>query len=128
MYLDKRETSEKKTCQRSKSMSDVIVVYNIEPVNKGSLIARCDVTITPWKMNLHGVNIFQKGTQKWLGMPSRQWEKDGETKWLEMISWADAPTAKRFRDQVMEAVDKYLATNPDMKPEPVVKEDDDLPF
>ena len=39
----------------------MIEVQNINAVNKGSLLATCDVHIVPWKLTFHEVKIFEKG-------------------------------------------------------------------
>lgn len=104
----------------------MIEVIDITPVEKGSVLARCDVRIKPWSMILKNVTVFQKGTQRWLGMPSRQFEKDGEVKYEELIQF-EGGAAKRFRDQVMGAIEKWLEGHPDMKLEPLIK-DEDMPF
>lgn len=107
----------------------VIEIENVDPINKNNLLCTCSVRIVPWKMTLHEVMIFQKGEQRWLGMPSRRWDAPGgEVKYTAHVTFDDDATLKRFRAQVMEAVDAYLAANPDMKPVPVVLEDDELPF
>ncbi len=104
-------------------------IQNIQAVNKGSLLARCDVHIIPWKMTLHDVTVFEKGANRWIGMPSKEFvDKAGEKKYVELITWDNDSVKNRFRNQIMGAIDKYLEGNPDMKPEDVVKEDDDFPF
>lgn len=105
-----------------------IEITNIQPVNKNSLLARCDVHIKPWKMVLHGVAIFQKGMQRWVTMPSRTYESNGETKYAEQITFEDSSVSKRFREQVMAAIDAYLLANPSMEPKPVICDNEDLPF
>ncbi len=109
-------------------MTDTIQISNIEKVEKNNLLATCDVHIAPWKTTLHNVTIFQKGTQRWIGMPSRKWEKDGEEKYQELITFTDEGMKKRFRTQIMQAVDKFLASNPNMTPEPAIRDDEEIPF
>lgn len=106
----------------------MIEVSNINPVMKNSLLATCTVHIKPWKLYLHEVTIFEKGANRWVGMPSRQFEQNGEKKYVELITFEGDAVKKRFRDQICQAVDKYLATNPDCKPEDVITEDSDFPF
>lgn len=107
----------------------MIDVQNINKIGKGSLLATCDVRIIPWKLILHEVKIFEKGTNRWLGMPSREFVNDaGEKKYIDLITFDDEAVKNRFRSQIMGAIDKYLAANPDMKPEPVITEDQEVPF
>ncbi|SRR6478609_7649382 len=107
----------------------MIEVQNINAVNKGTLLATCDVHIIPWKMTLHEVKIFEKGTNRWISLPSREFINDlGEKKYTELVTFDNDGVKNRFRGQIMGAIDKYLASNPDMTPEPVVTEQDDFPF
>ena len=107
----------------------MIEVQNINAINKGTLLATCDVHISPWHLTLHEVKIFVKGSNRWLGMPSKEYTNDmGEKKYTELVTFDNDAVKNRFRTQIMEAVDKYLVSNPEMKPVDVIKENDELPF
>ncbi len=107
----------------------MIEVQNISAVNKGNLLATCDVHIKPWKMTLHEVKIFERGANRWLGMPAKEFTNQaGEKKYSELVTFDSETVKNRFKSQIMVAVDKYLQSNPDMKPEDVIKETEDLPF
>lgn len=105
----------------------MIEVQNINAVNKGSLLATCDVYIKPWRYTFLEVLIFEKGAQRWFSMPTKEKEIDGEIKRRETGRWDSEDIKKRFGKQIMVAIDKFLESNPDMKPEDVIK-DEDLPF
>lgn len=107
----------------------MLEVQNINAVNKGSLLATCDVHISPWKMTLHDVKIFQKGNNRWIGMPSKDFTDNfGEKKYTDLITFDNDNVKTRFRNQIMGAIDKFLSQNPDMTPEDVIKPEDDVPF
>jgi len=106
----------------------VIEIQNIEPVYKGALVAKCDVYIKPWHLILKEVKIFEKGTQRFVGLPARKFDSDEGEKWVELVQFDSDSVKKRFTAQIRKAVDEYLAKNPNMEPEPVVSESEDLPF
>lgn len=107
----------------------MIQVYNVTAVEKGSLKATCDVYIEPWDMELSEVKIFEKGANRWIGMPAREFVNPmGEKKYVELITFRKEATKNRFRSQIMGAVDKYLAENPDMIVEDLIKSDAECPF
>ena len=107
----------------------MLEVLNINAVQKGSLLATCDVHIIPWKMSLHEIKIFEKGANRWIGLPAKEFTGDaGEKKYTDLITFDNDSVKNRFRNQIMGAIDKYLAINPDMNPEDAIKEDDTLPF
>jgi len=104
-------------------------VENIKAINKGNLLATCDVHIQPWKMTLNEIKIFQKGANRWISLPAKELISDsGEKKYIELITFDNENVKNRFRNQIMGAIDKYLESNPEMKPEDLIKEDEELPF
>lgn len=106
----------------------MIEVKNIEAINKGNLLAKCDVHIIPWKLTLHEVKIFEKGQNRWITLPSREFVNDmQEKKYIELITFDNDSVKNRFRSQIMEAVYKFLQQNPNLTPEDVIK-DEELPF
>lgn len=111
-------------------MSEMISIQNINPINKGNVLASCTVEIRPWKLKIHKVLVFQKGTQRWVTFPSEKFENTaGEIKYNELLEFTDNGARVRFRDQIMEAVDAYMALHGDeMIPEDVIKIDEPFPF
>jgi hypothetical protein len=106
----------------------MIEVKNINPINKGSLVATCDVHIKPWKLTLIDIKIFEKGANRWITLPSKEYVNEmGEKKYTELLAFDNDVIRSRFRGEILAAVDKFMATNPDMKPEPIIK-DEELPF
>ena len=72
--------------------------------------------------------VMQKGVNRWCNLPQRKFEKDGETKYMKLLEFDDAAAEKRFRDQIMQAVDEYTNKRGDLLPEDVIKEDEPFPF
>lgn len=107
----------------------MIEIENIEAIHKGKLLAKCTVHIPSWKMRLQNVMVFEEGAKRWVNMPTHVFEnREGETIYQELISFDSSDITRRFKAQVKKAVDEYLAKNPDMEPEPVVKGDEEVPF
>lgn len=106
----------------------MIQIENVNPIRKGSLLAICDVYIKPWHLRLHEVRIFERGVNRWIGLPSKEFvNAAGEKKYIELLSFDSEAVKGRFRDQIVAAVDKFLETNPEMEAEAVIK-DEELPF
>lgn len=106
----------------------MIEVQNINPLNKGNLLAMCDVHIIPWKLTLHDVKIFEKGVNRWITMPAKEYINEaGEKRYIELITFDNEGVKNRFRSQIMGAIDQFLKNNPDMKPEDIIK-DEEIPF
>lgn len=106
----------------------MIEVKNINALNKGSLLATCDVHIIPWKLTLHNVKIFEKGVNRWITMPANEYINEaGEKRYIELITFDSEGVKNRFRSQIMEVIDQFLKNNPEMKTEDVIK-DEETPF
>lgn len=107
----------------------MIEIQNFEVLDKGSLYAVCDVSIIPWKLTLNEIKVFKSGANRWITMPAREFINDaGEKKYIELITFNTNQVKNRFRDQIMEHIDKFLEQNPDPKPQDVIQEDSELPF
>jgi hypothetical protein len=107
----------------------MIEVQNINKIEKGSLLASCDVHIVPWQITFCEVKIFAKGSNRWITLPSREFTAPtGEKKYIELIHFDNEGVKNRFRNQIMGAIDKFLLANPDMKAEEAIKADDEVPF
>lgn len=107
----------------------MIEVTNINPIQKGALLASCDVHIKPWKLTLIDVKIFEKGANRWITLPAQEITTSaGEKKYKEMILFDNDSIKNKFRSQIMGAIDKFLQGNPEMKTEDVIIDSDDLPF
>jgi hypothetical protein len=80
-------------------------------------------------MTLHEVKIFEKGTNRWIGMPAKEFvSENGEKRYTELVTFDSDSVKIRFRAQVMDAIDKILDANPDMKPENLIKANAEMPF
>jgi len=106
----------------------MIDVFNVNAINKGDLLASCSVEIKPWKLKIHNIMVFQKGQNRWVSLPREKYESQGETKFRDFLEFTDASALKRFRDQILSAVESYIDQNGSLEPEDVIKDGDDFPF
>lgn len=89
----------------------MLVVENVRQVNKGALVASMSVRIPEWRLVIYEVKIFQKGTNRWLGMPCKEVvSQTGEKKYFELVQFDKDELAKnQFRDQVLAAFDRFMS-------------------
>ncbi len=107
----------------------MIEISNIFPIHKGDLMATCSVSIKPWEMTFHKVTIWQKGVNKWITLPREKYEtRDGDTKYNDLIEFHTPASKKRFSEQVIAAVDKYIEQQGDFTPQALIREDAPLPW
>jgi len=117
-----------KTSLKSKYGGSMIEVYNVNPINKGDVLASVSVHIKPWRLKIHEIVVFQKGMTRWVNMPARKYEAGGETKYAKLMEWDENGVEKRFRDQIMQAVDDYINQHGDLVAEDAIKDNDEIPF
>lgn len=108
----------------------MIEIFNVNPINKNGVLASCSVRIVPWKMTMHHITIIEQGQNRWINLPSRSFEsKTGEKKYEELITFDDSTVKKRFRDQIMQHIDKLIMeSGGELKAELAIKETDECPF
>lgn len=103
----------------------MIEIKNVRQINKGVLVASCDVYIAPWHLTLHEVKIFEQGDKRWISLPTKEVvDPTGVKKYFPLVSFDTEELKNRLRDQVMGAFDK-LSTS---APVDVFKAGQDLPF
>lgn len=67
----------------------------------------------PSGLVIHNCGLHQKGTARWIGLPSRQFRKgDGSTGYSPIIEFATKDAQRRFQAAALEAVDRYASEIP----------------
>ena len=112
-----RRSAEKEcTLQKAKPADPVmgdghrsITIAGWKPLSKNTLRGFFSATLSSG-MVIHNLALHEKGEARWIGLPSREWSNDaGEKQYAKLIEFTDRQTANRFRDQVLEALDRHLA-------------------
>jgi len=107
----------------------MIEVTSVNPINKGDMLASVSVRIAPWKLKINKICVFQKGENRWVALPREKYEdREGNTQYKPLMEFDDSQVDKRFRDQIMGAVDEYMEKNGGLNPEDVIKQDEQFPF
>lgn len=84
-----------------------ITVANWRPFEKNTLRGFISLT-TPAGLVINGVTLHEKGDSRWVSMPAKQYEKDGETGWAPVVEFATKDARERFQAAALAAVDEYL--------------------
>ena len=86
-----------------------IAIANWEPRIKNTLRGFFSATL-PSGMILHHLSLHEKGENRWIGLPAREWSNSqGIKQYAKLIEFRDRATADRFRDALLGALDQYLA-------------------
>lgn len=107
----------------------MLEISKVQMINKGHLLAKCDVRIPAWKFTIHNVSIFEKNGSRWVSMPSQQYEKDGQKKFFPHCRFDDMDILEKFQSEVKKLFETWILTNPqNEQAEPKTQKQDDLPF
>lgn len=88
-------------------------VLNFKPINKNSLLATFSLKIPKWgNIILRDMTLFQKGSHRWIGFPSRQYEEAGQKKYFSYMQFEDKQTKEVFDKKVLEVLETYIAALP----------------
>ena len=64
----------------------------------------------PSGMVLHNLMLHEKGDSRWIGFPAREWtDQQGQKQFARFIEFASRAAADRFRELVLDALDRHLA-------------------
>lgn len=80
------------------------------PIEKGALKAAVNIYVPKWGVEIFGIKLFEKNGNKWINLPSREYEDNGEKKYFSYIRFKDKAHFEAFSSKVKEAIDKAEAT------------------
>jgi hypothetical protein len=78
-------------------------IQNLRIIDKGSVKASFEIYIEQWGLHILAT-LMDKNGSKWLSMPARPFEKDGQKKY-QWLTWFDKDTHKRFEEKVIMMID-----------------------
>jgi hypothetical protein len=86
-----------------------IVISDWKAHEKNTLRGFFTATL-PSGLELHNLTLHEKNGSRWIAFPARGWkDSEGKTQFARFITFRDRDTADRFRDTMLEALDRYLA-------------------
>ncbi len=70
----------------------------------------------PTGMVINDCRYFVKADSRWIAMPQRQYEKDGEKRYYNLVTFNTPTEIKEFNGKVLEVLDAHLKedTSPEM--------------
>lgn len=77
-------------------------------INKGALIAVCDIRINGWHLLLKDCKWFRKDNKSWIGLPSTSFkDREGKTIYKTVVELDDKDAYARFQAAALEAVEMF---------------------
>ena len=90
----------------------MIEIIEYKPVGKGYLMGTFSLKLPKaGNMILRNLAFFEKGTQKWISMPSREYEEDGQKKYFPLVTFEKPETLKAFQKETISALELHISAN-----------------
>lgn len=107
-----------------------IEVLKYKEINKGAMLCSLSVFVEKMGIEINDIIIFQKNGRRWANMPSRQYEKDGETKYFPYLRFRERDHQNAFSDQVVRAMEDYCMKQASIQQEPPIPQqpEEEVPF
>jgi hypothetical protein len=85
-----------------------ITISNPKPFTKNTLRGFFDVTLDSG-LKINGCTLHMSGDSRWIGLPAREWAKDGGSKsWTPMVELPDRGARDRFNAAIVPLAAKAL--------------------
>jgi hypothetical protein len=83
------------------------VVREWRPYQKNTLVGFLSIELTTGLI-LHGCTLHEKNDSRWIGMPAKQFQKDGRTTWAPQVDFVSKEAREKSQAAALAAVDDYL--------------------
>ena len=96
-----------------------IQIVDFRRYEKNTLRGFLTIQLEPSGLQIADICLHQKNGKRWLSMPAKPYEKDGETNWIPIVRFSDRENNDSFQEAALKAFDDYTNQEPDQ---------DDIPF
>jgi hypothetical protein len=83
------------------------------PINKNHCLGIATIFVPKWGVEINGITLLQKDGRRWISFPSKQYEKDGEKKYMPYFRFPNADHYNLFCQAVKEAIERHAQTTAD---------------
>lgn len=91
-------------------------ISNVKPINKGSMVLSCNVRVVAWGVTINNVVVMQKGTSRWVSLPSREVTSNtGERKFYDILTFDSSSDRETFKDHLLKAIDAEKPSSEEVK-------------
>ena len=80
-----------------------------KPNASGALQGFADFKVPKWGVELYGCGVFMKEGRRWISLPSRKYEDNGEVKYAQIMRFTEKEHATAFSKLLLDELDAYAA-------------------
>lgn len=85
-----------------------IECIKFKPFSKGNLLGFADIFVPKWGIEIYGLTIYEKEGNRWVNFPSKEYEKDGQKKYLPYFRFREDEHYNLFCSMVKKAIEKKM--------------------
>ena len=78
-----------------------------KPYAKNTLVGFLTLEL-PGGVIVHGITLHQKSDSRWVSMPAKEYEKDGQKTWAPIIEFSSKSARERFQAAAVSALEAYM--------------------
>lgn len=88
-----------------------LVASNLRRIGKNTLVGTVDLEVPAWRIRFKGCLWHRKGGKEWIAFPSREWLRDGQRHFADLVQFTDRTVHDRFQEAALAAVHAIANTN-----------------
>jgi hypothetical protein len=93
-----------------------VIASNLKRIGKNTLVGTVDIEAPAWRIRFKGCLWHQKGDKQWLAFPGREWVKDGQRQFADLVEITDPSVRDRFQRAALDAVNQLANTSSGGRP------------
>ncbi len=105
-----------------------LLIKEFRKHEKNTLKAFVDIELLDLCLVIKDCMVHQKDGSAWVGLPSRSYRVDGQTKWMSILEFSTKEKKEEFREAAVAAVRRYVEMENEKASVPSETVDDEIPF
>ena len=89
----------------------MIICTHFKTYKKGHLQGYADLFIDKWNITIYGCGLYMKDGKRWVSFPMREYEQDGEKKFIPIMRFKDKANHNIFCEQAKKSIDNWCKEN-----------------
>ena len=88
-----------------------IEIVSFRNYKKNTLQGFLTIRLTNVGLEIRDATLHERGGERWVGLPSKPYEAEGETKYSYIVKFYEKAKYHQFQKAALEALDEYMQTN-----------------
>lgn len=106
-----RKIKPKNNVNNKRKNNMTLECMHVKVHQSGSLFGFADLFSNKWGVEIRGCPIFEKEGRKWINLPSKEYEEDGEKKYYSFLRFREKSHLAEFVRQAVKSIEDWLTKN-----------------